>query len=126
MYALEINEQNFKVEAKAADSASYFFAGRISEFKQMLSLLGWRYRDSAVSTDWGQVYAHQSKPVLVGRSLMSRQLPDLQGMGMKDALYMVEKMGLVARMKGRGKLVSQSLPAGTPVKKKDIIELVFN
>jgi cell division protein FtsI (penicillin-binding protein 3) len=126
LYALEINEQNYKAARSVYDSASYFFAGRIHEFKEMLNLLGWNYRDSAGTAEWGQVYAHQSKPVLASSSWKGRQLPDLQGMGMKDALYVVEKMGLVARLKGRGKLVAQSLPAGTMVKKKDIIELVFN
>lgn len=126
LYALEINEQNYKAVRSVYDSASYFFAGRIHEFKEMLNLLGWNYRDSAGTAEWGQVYAHQSKPVLASSSWKGRQLPDLQGMGMKDALYVVEKMGLVARLKGRGKLVAQSLPAGTIVKKKEIIELVFN
>jgi hypothetical protein len=32
----------------------------------------------------------------------------------KDAVYLIESQGMVARVKGYGKVIKQSLPAGYP------------
>ena len=50
-------------------------------------------------------------------------MPDLRGMPAKDALYILENMGLKVRMNGSGKVVSQSISRGTRVKRKQEVEL---
>lgn len=40
------------------------------------------------------------------------KMPDLTGMGPRDALYLLEKMHLKVKLQGIGKVVAQSLPAG--------------
>ncbi len=50
-------------------------------------------------------------------------MPDLRGFPGKDALYILENMGLKVRMNGSGKVVSQSIPRGTRVKRNQNIEL---
>jgi cell division protein FtsI (penicillin-binding protein 3) len=44
-------------------------------------------------------------------------MPNVNGMGLKDALYLVGNAGLKARVKGSGKVVSQSIPAGSKIGK---------
>ena len=39
-------------------------------------------------------------------------VPDVAGMGARDAVYLLEKKGIRVRLEGRGKVISQSLPAG--------------
>lgn len=44
-------------------------------------------------------------------------VPDVSGMGLKDALYVTGNSGLKALVRGRGKVVRQSIEAGTRVQK---------
>jgi cell division protein FtsI (penicillin-binding protein 3) len=52
-------------------------------------------------------------------------VPDVQGMGLKDAIYVLEKSGLRVSCAGKGKVVSQSVPAGSNIQKgsKIILQL---
>jgi cell division protein FtsI (penicillin-binding protein 3) len=50
-------------------------------------------------------------------------VPDVSGMGVKDAFYMLGTLGLDVRVKGRGKVVTQSLKPGTLLREGSIIEL---
>ena len=43
------------------------------------------------------------------------QVPDVRGMGLKDALYLLEDRGLQVEVEGRGKVVQQSLAPGTKI-----------
>jgi cell division protein FtsI (penicillin-binding protein 3) len=40
-------------------------------------------------------------------------MPNVKGMGLKDALYLLENMGVRVQVKGRGRIVSQSVAPGT-------------
>ncbi|KUK56691.1 MAG: hypothetical protein XD81_1914, partial [Bacteroidetes bacterium 38_7] len=53
-------------------------------------------------------------------------LPDLKGMPAKDAVYLLESMGLKVILDGKGKVSSQSLPAGTRVKLGTTITLTLS
>ncbi|TDX00243.1 penicillin-binding protein [Dinghuibacter silviterrae] len=50
-------------------------------------------------------------------------IPSVQGMGLKDALYLLENKGLKVSVRGRGKVLAQSLPAGTQIKRGETIYL---
>lgn len=50
-------------------------------------------------------------------------IPDVIGMGARDAVYQIEKRGVRVRLKGRGRVVKQSLEPGHAIKKGDICEL---
>ena len=50
-------------------------------------------------------------------------VPDVTGMGARDAVYMLESRHIKARLKGRGKVKSQSIHAGSAVKRGMICEL---
>ena len=50
-------------------------------------------------------------------------MPDLRGLPSKDALYILENMGLIVRLSGSGKVISQSVPRGEKIKKNQIVEL---
>lgn len=46
------------------------------------------------------------------RDMESREVPDLLGMSMRDALYVLENKGYKVTFKGSGKVTEQSLPPG--------------
>ena len=58
----------------------------------------------------------KEKPQLQQKKESSQIIPDVTGMGARDAVFALEKRGVRAVIKGRGKVKSQSLYAGTAVK----------
>ena len=64
------------------------------------------------STDWGKV----NKDLHISNINVSPYfMPDVMGMGAKDAIYAIEQTGMKVRISGSGKVVKQSLAAGRPV-----------
>ena len=53
-------------------------------------------------------------------------VPDVTGMGAKDAVYQLESRHIKARVKGRGKVKSQSIHAGTAIKQGMVCELILD
>lgn len=53
-------------------------------------------------------------------------VPDVCGMGLVDAIYAIENSGFKARVKGRGKVINQSLEAGKPAQQGVDIFLELN
>ena len=44
-------------------------------------------------------------------------MPDVTGMGLKDAVYLLEQNGLRVTAHGKGSVISQSIQPGSPVTK---------
>ncbi len=50
-------------------------------------------------------------------------MPDLRGLSSKEAVYVLENMGLIVRLSGSGTVRYQSVPRGEKIKKNQLIEL---
>ena len=55
-----------------------------------------------------------------------RYMPNVIGMGARDAVYLIEKRGVKCRLKGRGKVTEQSLETGHFIKKGQVCVLTLN
>lgn len=107
-----------------SDSANLYYAGKAygSDVKTLLEFL--KIPDRLKSEEeWLAIRVTKkqmtAKPLLMNRKIV----PDVTGMVLRDALYMLENKGLKVFFKGRGKVMFQSVPPGTPVKKGDQITL---
>ena len=58
-----------------------------------------------------------------GRTTAKGTVPDVTGMGARDAVYELERRGIKVMVYGRGKVKSQSLPAGKPIVAGALCEL---
>ncbi len=67
----------------------------------------------------------KDKPQLQQKNESKDIIPDVTGMGARDAVYALEKRGVRTIIKGRGKVKSQSLYAGTTVKQGMKCELLL-
>ena len=56
-------------------------------------------------------------PVIKGTNVQGKFMPNVKGMGFKDALYLFENTGIKVVVKGKGKIFNQSIPPGTPLTK---------
>lgn len=76
---------------------------------------------------WGTT-SHQNNQVMLTKvdNMRAGQMPDVTGMGARDAVYLLESKEVKVRIEGRGKVVSQSLPAGHQIKKGEVCSLKLN
>lgn len=70
-----------------------------------------------VSADSSKRLIAEAKPVYKGH------VPDVSGMGLRDAVYLLEREGLLIHIKGKGKVRAQSIAPGTLVAKGQEITL---
>jgi cell division protein FtsI (penicillin-binding protein 3) len=64
------------------------------------------------NADWVTANTFQNKVELRKNVVENGLVPDVRGMGAKDALYILEKIGLKVVINGAGKVKNQSIPAG--------------
>jgi cell division protein FtsI (penicillin-binding protein 3) len=69
------------------------------------------------STDWVKTYTNEKQTLVEPIAVSNKVVPDLLGMGAKDAVFILENMGLNVQVQGRGKVISQSMKPGTLAKK---------
>ena len=97
----------------------------------VLSHLGIR-----TNTNWGGSYANGNpvwgrahkgnKDVVLSQVRTHRNIiPDVIGMGARDAVFLLENRGVKVRLRGRGKVKSQSIYAGTIIRQGMTCELIL-
>jgi cell division protein FtsI (penicillin-binding protein 3) len=73
---------------------------------------GWGGSYAEGNPVWGTAIRQQSDVVLTKMSDEDSVMPDLTGMGARDVVFMLEKMGVRVRLNGTGRVTSQSIPCG--------------
>lgn len=134
-----IMAQSLKLDVKdAKDSASIFVPdvknGNVLAADYVLTHLGIK-----ANTNWSGSYANGNpiwgKAERIGnrsiKLIREKQygkgtVPDITGMGARDAIFCMESRGIRTRIHGRGKVIKQSLMPGTPVKKGSICIIELN
>ena len=69
-----------------------------------------------LTTDWVKVETGDNEAQLNPLELQESEVPDVRGMGLRDALYLLENAGLKVDYQGMGTVKSQSIAPGTPLR----------
>ena len=73
---------------------------------------------------WGDVTHHPNQDIaLTPKEIGEKKVPRVIGMGAKDAVYLLESLGLRVHLSGIGKVRNQSIPAGNTLVKGKTIQL---
>ena len=72
----------------------------------------------SVNAQWVRGKEFDGKCVLREQKLSDGIVPNVVGLSIKDAVYMLENMGMRVRFSGKGKVVKQSVAAGSKIDKK--------
>lgn len=75
---------------------------------------------------WGNVTTNPDNVMFSKKEINNKLVPSVIGMGAKDAVYLLESIGLKTRLSGMGKVKSQSIPAGNTIRKGQTIQLRLN
>ncbi|MEI8007563.1 MAG: penicillin-binding protein [Bacteroidota bacterium] len=91
--------------------------GRQADLNEAYTVLGYSTSKVDVRASWTQVVQDGGRIVLFPSKVSRNLMPDVSGMGLKDAMYILEQMGMNVVVNGRGSVVSQSVKPGTFVSK---------
>jgi len=129
IYGSYLSSKKYSTLSKA-DSTQYNYYGSKNEFSSIFNYLNMPFTDSAntgylrllqLRNNTGILNAKPNATVTTGNTI-----PDVVGMGLKDAVYLLENRGLKVTATGRGKVVNQSLAGGTNINKTQTISLILN
>lgn len=87
--------------------------GNWSHNRKMLTILGLPAGETEEPTEWVKVKADSAVYMPQPLALNGSLVPDVRGMGARDALYLLEEAGLRVHLNGAGRVVSQSISPGS-------------
>jgi cell division protein FtsI (penicillin-binding protein 3) len=93
------------------------------ELERVLSKLDIPYTDAAPSKIWANTKRTENEVKLESKTLIANLVPNVLGMSLKDAVYLLENSGLRVSVTGRGAVRNQSITPGTHARKGDRITL---
>jgi cell division protein FtsI (penicillin-binding protein 3) len=99
-------------------------AGYKEDFKKIFEYTEIRYKDKT-DKPWVEVDPFESKMLIEEASVSKTKVPDVRGMGARDAMFVLENLGMKVAMHGRGKVVRQTIRPGTKLNKQSI-EIYLN
>ena len=81
--------------------------------------------DSSEGESWSRAVVEEQEVKISGLKIESGKVPDVRGMGLSDALYILEQAGLKVSHRGSGRVKSQSLAPGRGISENMKIELLL-
>ncbi len=114
------------IELMNKDSSNYYYAGSTKGMKSVLQTLNMSYTDSSGGNKWARLYPVNNQPVMATKKEDAKRIPDVKGMGLKDALYLLESRDIQVLARGAGKVSQQSIPAGTTIEKNQQLTIELN
>ena len=76
---------------------------------------------------WGKItHTPNTNITLTPNEISTKRVPNVIGMGAKDAVYLLESLGLKVQISGMGKVKSQSILVGNTLQKGKTIQLRLN
>ena len=89
--------------------------GDRKSFETLYAALGMAHSEG-LTTDWVKVETGDNEAQLNALDVQESEVPDVRGMGLRDALYLLENAGLKVDYQGMGTVKSQSIAPGTPLR----------
>ena len=107
-----------------ADKAKAPVIVRHDKESQYLKGIARNYSDYAINGDWVTVESNENGQITIREANLSNSVvPDVVGMDVTDAVYLLENMGISTEFTGQGVVKEQSLHAGDTVKANSTMHL---
>lgn len=89
--------------------------GSLKNTEKVLDRLKMGYNTSNKGVEWIKASSSDSGIVLHENNTQQNLVPNVVGMGARDAVYLLENAGLKVKLTGAGKVTQQSIPSGSRV-----------
>jgi len=114
---LEIREHN------ASSTLPYSKNGNREELSLVFNTLSINTTDFPENSSWTKTSTKDTVVELEALKMIPGLVPDVTGMGLKDAIYLLENNGMIIRFNGKGIVKKQSVSPGKKITKGQIIKL---
>lgn len=95
-------------------------AGYLRDFEYLLKHFRIHYQSDVSDASFAVLRAQSDTLTIGNRYINKKQVPNVVGMGLRDALYLLENQGLRVEVNGYGRIRKQSIRPGTPAKGQTI------
>ena len=128
IYAFKISEPNVERYVHVPDSNFYRFYGLNQDLNKILNVFNYPVSSQQEADKWSTTIIKDGAASFIAGNISfnKKVVPDVKGLGLKDAIYVLENMGMKVAASGRGKVTSQSLPENTGFSKGQLIKLELN
>ncbi|MFN7279015.1 MAG: peptidoglycan D,D-transpeptidase FtsI family protein, partial [bacterium] len=89
IYALDVSAQPSYAAREATDSTAFRWVGTGRDFRLLQERMGLKSLDSAGKAGWTVMTNETAGPVRRSMALTSGQMPSVEGMGLRDAIYLL-------------------------------------
>jgi cell division protein FtsI (penicillin-binding protein 3) len=124
---IELNDRT-KIIRSSNDPARIPFvhAGKFEELRMICNRLGIsNHLVTGASDSWVKPVTKNKSIEWKATQVADNKVPDVSGFSLKDALYVLENRGLRVNYQGKGKVLNQSVPAGSNVNHQQTIHLIL-
>ncbi len=121
--SIDIQTAQKKVEENNDIQIPYTKNSFKTDLEHVLTELGIPYKDEEVASDWVITQRKESTIELQNRFVKKGVVPNILGMGAKDAIYILENAGLKVVLSGRGIVQKQSIEPGSKINKGERIHI---
>ena len=111
-HALDIQQADKVFEGFSAPESLY---GEQDDIRSIYTLFGYQTSTPNPEAQWAAAVTRNDNVGLYVRNYQKGILPNLKGMTARDVVYFLEGIGYHVQINGIGKVISQSIPAGTRV-----------
>ncbi len=150
LYSMYVPGRTGAAYAANRDSSAFNYIGETTDLKTVYGALKVPFMDSAKG-NWAGISATagpmdmnmntnsntnantnantsrvRNTPVMRDKSIQRKVMPDVRGMGLRDALFLLENMGLKVTVQGKGKVSNQSIVPGSGLQKGLAVVLVLS
>jgi cell division protein FtsI (penicillin-binding protein 3) len=115
VYSLSLDMHKAVNKIIAQNNVPLIQKGSATDLKSIYNFFGVKVNE--VQTEWTSASANSNKILLAENEITAGVVPDVTGMGLKDAMYLLESLGVKVNAVGRGNVTRQSIAAGQIVSK---------
>lgn len=124
IYATSFDIHTQKNTSKSTASTNYvtqYIKGNTADLKSIASVINIKTKN-AKDEEWCELKKKGTTPETFPVTISEKFIPDVIGMGLKDAIFLLENKGLRVKCVGKGIVIKQSINAGQNIEKgKEII-----
>ncbi len=122
LFAAQMFYPDLDMQQHVIASLPTFRNANTEDMKQIYSAFNAAFKETAANTFASS--RHENDTVFFReKNFIENLVPDVIGMSLKDAIYLLENAGLNVRFSGRGIVRSQSLRPGTRIQEGSIVNL---
>ncbi|MEM6735516.1 MAG: penicillin-binding protein [Bacteroidota bacterium] len=124
IYSLELDMHEIGTEeiSYIAGVFPYIKAGKKDELSMICNELGIS-NHSKTESEWVKTAVINDAVYWTENKVKYDLVPDVRGMTLRDAIYLLENLGLEVKVKGRGRVTTQSMTPGEKIIKGSTIKL---